>query len=89
VSLVVSASDGFWWRCDGCLQPITADGLALHRPLTGGGAVEALTVHKGCTHAPLVRALLPTYSSRPLRVVMRELDDTLAAEVQAFTRQEG
>lgn len=81
MSLVVSARDGFWWRCDGCLQPITSEGLALHRPLTGDGAVEALTVHKSCTNAPLVRALLPTFSSRPLRVVLQELDDTLAAEV--------
>jgi len=81
VSLVVSARDGFWWRCDGCLDPITSEGLALHRPLTGEGAVEALTVHKACTGAPLIHALLPQYSSRPLRIVMRELDDTLAAEV--------
>jgi hypothetical protein len=81
VSLVVSVGDGFWWRCDGRLQPITAEGLALYRPLTGDGAVETLTVHKACTDAPLVRALLPSYSARPLRAVMRELDDTLAAEV--------
>jgi hypothetical protein len=84
VSLVVSQESGFYWRCDGCLDPITSEGLALHRSLPDYGAVETLTVHKTCTGAPLIKALLPQYSAQPLRVVMSQLDDTLAEEVNPW-----
>jgi hydroxyacyl-ACP dehydratase HTD2-like protein with hotdog domain len=74
---VVMSIDGPAWRCDGCLQIITSDGLVLHRPLTGQALLEVLTVHRGCTNESLVRALLPQYNSRPLTVVMNQLSDTL------------
>jgi hypothetical protein len=81
VSLVVSKTDGVFFRCDGCLQPITEQGLLFYRPLETDGPVETLQVHKGCTGTPLIKALLPRYTSMPLRKALEHVADTLAAEV--------
>jgi hypothetical protein len=82
VSLVVTVEDGCFWRCDGCLGPISSHGLVLHRPLKPipGDQPECLTVHEGCTKEPLIQTLLPAYTSMPLAVVMRQLGDALALQ---------
>jgi hypothetical protein len=80
MSLVVSVDSGPFWRCDGCLKPITGEGLVLHAPLAGVHPLHTLQVHRECTAASLVKAMLPKFSSQPLSTVMHQLAETLAPE---------
>jgi hypothetical protein len=81
--MLIMSYDGPQWRCDGCQQLMTG-GLALFRPLPGpSDTAEVLTVHQGCTKSVVVETLLPRYSSRPLRQMTAQLDDTLAEERSA------
>jgi hypothetical protein len=80
MSLVISIDDGPYWRCDGCLQPITGEGLVLHAPLGGPQPANTFTVHRQCVGESLIRVMLPKYSSRPLSTVMSQLVETLAPE---------
>jgi hypothetical protein len=68
--------------CDAC-QSVLTEGFALFRPLTGpNDRAEVLTVcSKTCSQSEMIVTLLPRHSSRPLRQVVAQLDDTVAEEV--------
>jgi hypothetical protein len=77
--MLIMSMDGPQFVCDTC-QSLLTEGFALFRPLTGpGDRTEVLTVcSKICSKSDMVTTLLPRYSSRPLRQVIAQLDETLA-----------
>jgi hypothetical protein len=77
--MLMMTSDGPQWHCAGCRQPIvTAEALALYRPLAGtADATAMMLVHKTCTTSEEVLVLMPRYHSRPLRKVMADLQEIL------------
>jgi hypothetical protein len=54
--MLMMTSDGPQWHCAGCRQPIvTAEALALYRPLAGtADATAMMLVHKTCMVCPRI-----------------------------------
>ena len=78
--LRISQASGCQYWCGLCQTPILsmAEGIALHRPLTGPhDATDLLIIHERCRESPMAKMLLPKSVKRPLLAVLDMADEAI------------